>query len=337
VRAHKLAQAEVKAVVKRRTHFEYALRRRIPRKADFLRYAEYELNLEALRQRRKQRLGSLRVPVPTKRDACTGLLIRDPTAATAAAAAAAGSEPGASEHAGARRMHFIFRRALRRFPGDVRLWLQYLDYAHHAGAHQAVGRILARSGARPPGRGPAGRRSVLTRPHIHTRSGALSPARCRHIHSSRGYGFWPPRSSTSTRATWSRRAVRAGFSASAVHFYTNMDGTPSLAALLQRALRLNAHDVGLWVEYARLELLYLAKVRERQSVLGLLPEADGAEAVVDVPALAEEDAVDGTTPVAQVRQLLTHAHARTHTHTHTHTHTRALVHAWGQEVCAHPS
>ena len=56
-------QDEIKAVVKRRTHFEYALRRRISRKADFLRYAEYEINLEALRRRRKERLGMTRLPL----------------------------------------------------------------------------------------------------------------------------------------------------------------------------------------------------------------------------------------------------------------------------------
>ena len=46
--------------MKRRTHFEYALRRRISRKADFLRYIEYEMNLEALRRRRRERLGTFR-------------------------------------------------------------------------------------------------------------------------------------------------------------------------------------------------------------------------------------------------------------------------------------
>ena len=107
-------QAEVKAVVKRRTHFEYALKRRIARKADFLRYIEYEINLEALRKRRKDRLGSI----------ITGASI--------------------SDHAGHRRIHFIFERLLRRFKGDVRLWLQYIDFARRTGSLNALGRIMAR-------------------------------------------------------------------------------------------------------------------------------------------------------------------------------------------------
>lgn len=52
-------QAEIKAIVKKRTNFEYALKRRIAKKIDFLRYIEYEMNLEALRKKRKARLGSI--------------------------------------------------------------------------------------------------------------------------------------------------------------------------------------------------------------------------------------------------------------------------------------
>ena len=42
--------------MKKRTAFETSLVRRIPKKADFLRYAEYEMNLEALRRKRVERL-----------------------------------------------------------------------------------------------------------------------------------------------------------------------------------------------------------------------------------------------------------------------------------------
>jgi U3 small nucleolar RNA-associated protein 6 len=48
-----LVQDEVKAIVKKRRDFEFLLRRRTCRKADFLRYIEYELNLEELRRLRK--------------------------------------------------------------------------------------------------------------------------------------------------------------------------------------------------------------------------------------------------------------------------------------------
>lgn len=42
--------------MKKRTAFETNLIRRIPLKVDFLRYAAYEMNLEALRRKRVERL-----------------------------------------------------------------------------------------------------------------------------------------------------------------------------------------------------------------------------------------------------------------------------------------
>lgn len=45
--------------MKKRTAFESALVRRIPQKGDFLRYAAYEMGLEALRRRRVKRLSLL--------------------------------------------------------------------------------------------------------------------------------------------------------------------------------------------------------------------------------------------------------------------------------------
>lgn len=44
--------------MKKRTQFETALVRRVAKKADFLRYAAYEMQLEALRKKRQDRLGA---------------------------------------------------------------------------------------------------------------------------------------------------------------------------------------------------------------------------------------------------------------------------------------
>jgi U3 small nucleolar RNA-associated protein 6 len=51
-----LNQKEVKEIIKKRTAFESALIRRIAKKGDFLRYADYEMGLEALRRKRVERL-----------------------------------------------------------------------------------------------------------------------------------------------------------------------------------------------------------------------------------------------------------------------------------------
>jgi len=39
--------------VKKRRDYEYQMRRKLARKSDYLRYLEYEMNLEALRKLRK--------------------------------------------------------------------------------------------------------------------------------------------------------------------------------------------------------------------------------------------------------------------------------------------
>jgi hypothetical protein len=51
-------QEEVRSIVRKRTQFEYAVRRRAPSLADFLRYAQYEMNLDALRRKRRGRAGA---------------------------------------------------------------------------------------------------------------------------------------------------------------------------------------------------------------------------------------------------------------------------------------
>lgn len=49
-------QKEVKQIMKKRTAYETALVRRVAKKNDYLRYAAYEMGLEALRKKRVERL-----------------------------------------------------------------------------------------------------------------------------------------------------------------------------------------------------------------------------------------------------------------------------------------
>lgn len=51
-----MLQKEIKHVIKKRTAFETALVRRVAKKADFLRYASYEMGLELLRRKRAERM-----------------------------------------------------------------------------------------------------------------------------------------------------------------------------------------------------------------------------------------------------------------------------------------
>ncbi|KAG1452101.1 hypothetical protein G6F55_008858 [Rhizopus delemar] len=91
---------EIKSIIKKRTNFEYALHRRIKQKIDFLRSIEYEMNLEELRKKRMKRLG----------------LILDPKEKNL-------------EFSGIKRIYGLFKRATKKFTGDITLWLQYIDFA----------------------------------------------------------------------------------------------------------------------------------------------------------------------------------------------------------------
>lgn len=105
---------ETRQIMKKRTIFETTLVRRVAKKADFLRYITYEMNLEQLRKKRITRLDL--PPGP----------------------------PTVSDYALVRRQFHIFERALKRFKSDVGLWIQYIRLAKHEGARALVGRITAR-------------------------------------------------------------------------------------------------------------------------------------------------------------------------------------------------
>mmetsp|Transcript_786 Transcript_786/g.850 ORF Transcript_786/g.850 Transcript_786/m.850 type:complete len:95 (-) Transcript_786:533-817(-) len=50
------SETEIKSIVSRRREYEYLLRRRVARKADFLRYVEIEMKLERLRKIRTKKI-----------------------------------------------------------------------------------------------------------------------------------------------------------------------------------------------------------------------------------------------------------------------------------------
>ncbi|KAJ6593671.1 U3 small nucleolar RNA-associated protein 6-domain-containing protein [Mycena capillaripes] len=106
---------ESKQIMKKRTQFETALVRRVAKKADFLRYASYEMGLEQLRRKRVERLKIV------------------------------STQASISDYALVRRQFHIFERALKKFKADVGLWIQYIDVAKREGAHTLVGRVVARA------------------------------------------------------------------------------------------------------------------------------------------------------------------------------------------------
>ncbi|KAF9653947.1 hypothetical protein BDM02DRAFT_3107112 [Thelephora ganbajun] len=108
------SRAEAKLIMKRRREFEMALVRRVARKSDFLRYVAYEMDLERLRRKRAEKIKER-------------------------------SPQSVSDYAIVKRVFQIFERAVRKFKGDVGLWMEYIRVAEKVGAKALVGKITARA------------------------------------------------------------------------------------------------------------------------------------------------------------------------------------------------
>eukprot|EP00316_Scyphosphaera_apsteinii_P022207 CAMPEP_0119342436 /NCGR_PEP_ID=MMETSP1333-20130426/104706_1 /TAXON_ID=418940 /ORGANISM="Scyphosphaera apsteinii, Strain RCC1455" /LENGTH=154 /DNA_ID=CAMNT_0007354653 /DNA_START=62 /DNA_END=522 /DNA_ORIENTATION=- len=104
---------EVKMLAKRRERCEYLLHRPQPIREDFLHCLQLEMNLAALLRCRRKRLG-----LPKQ---------------------------SAAQIAVRRRIHFVFCRAVRRFKGDERMWLEWITYAERTCALNRLGKIYGRA------------------------------------------------------------------------------------------------------------------------------------------------------------------------------------------------
>ena len=112
--------AEIHAIVARRRDSEYALRRRIPRKADFLRYIQAEMDLEKLRKLRVKRL---------RREQRQG------------------EEDGGGKRIGDKHIlqhtHSLWGRTLRKYGSDVSLYLQYAEFCKTSKSSRRLSRLYA--------------------------------------------------------------------------------------------------------------------------------------------------------------------------------------------------
>lgn len=98
---------EITAVAKKRSDFEHKINARGSSPTDYAQYAEFEINVDMLRRKRVKRLG-----------------IKNPM------------------HNGQRRIFFVFDRGTRKFPGDVQLWMQSIEYARKQKALKKVTQML---------------------------------------------------------------------------------------------------------------------------------------------------------------------------------------------------
>ncbi|RVX74938.1 hypothetical protein B0A52_01215 [Exophiala mesophila] len=98
---------EITSITRKRSDFEHKINARGSTPADFARYAEFEINVDALRRKRVKRLGIK-----------------------------------ATNHTGKRRIFFVFDRATRKHAGDVDLWMLAIDFARKQKAYKKLQEML---------------------------------------------------------------------------------------------------------------------------------------------------------------------------------------------------
>lgn len=169
---------EITSIAKKRSEFEHVIN--MPCKAsDYVRYAQYEMNLDNLRKKRCARSG-------VKATAFTGQ----------------------------KKIFFILDRAVRRFQGDMGLWMQYLEYCKKEGARKKLSDAFTK---------------------------------CLRLHPLK-WEVW----------VWVAKV-----------YYEEQADMSNARNYMQRALRFCKKERKLWLEYAKLELIYLAKLDARNEILGL--------------------------------------------------------------------
>ena len=100
-------RAEINSIARKRSDFEHKINARGSTPSDYARYAEFEINVEALRKKRVKRLG-----------------VKSTT------------------HNGRRRIFFVFDRSTKKHPGDLGMWLQYIGYTTRCRAHKKLTQIF---------------------------------------------------------------------------------------------------------------------------------------------------------------------------------------------------
>jgi U3 small nucleolar RNA-associated protein 6 len=222
--------------------------------------AQYEEQLETLRRHRKRVLNAAAEEEDEAAAAADGSRKR------ARAAAPAGTS-GAGDHAILRRIHFLYERALRKFRGDLRLWVRPATRPMRTCSLPVFRLSLFSSLTLPPPHTRARRQSRLfafCRLHGGSRAMSRALARALALHPTEP-ALW------SYAASWEFRQRK---------------DAPAARALMQRALRACPASAGLWADYFGLEVAYAATLRERRAVLGLAlpPVGDAAEAEADADA-----------------------------------------------------
>lgn len=170
--------------------------------------------------------------------------------------------PSASSYSIPRRTLYILKRATAKFPGDLAVWLAYVEYAAREGMTKVVAKGLNSALQHHP----------------------LSPTlylllSYHHLHP----GAPLPRSGSEAEEDEDKEQA-SGFS---------LEGTGPARTTLLLGLRLLPQSHVLWCEYVKLELGWVEALRRRWAVLGIAPKEGDAEFDGDAAALAGGDGAFG--------------------------------------------
>ncbi|GAB7352192.1 hypothetical protein MBLNU459_g2669t1 [Dothideomycetes sp. NU459] len=171
---------EITAIARKRSEFEHIIN--MPGQStpsDYARYAQYEMNLDTLRKKRSKRLG-------VKSTAYTGQ----------------------------RKIFFVLERGVRKFQGDMGLWMQYLHFVSKEAANKKLAKALTQ---------------------------------CLRLHPVK-WELW----------AWAAK-----------HYNEEQADMQTARSYMQRGLRFCKREKMLWLEYAKLEMIYVAKIAARRQILGL--------------------------------------------------------------------
>nr|OQO31984.1 hypothetical protein B0A51_00326 [Rachicladosporium sp. CCFEE 5018] len=103
--------AEITAIARKRSDFEHVLNSNGSTPRDYIRYATYEMNLDALRKKRCKRLGVK-------------------------------GRVGEQQWSGQRTVFFIFERGVKKFPGEKGLWNEYISFCTQARANKKLAKVF---------------------------------------------------------------------------------------------------------------------------------------------------------------------------------------------------
>ncbi|EST08094.1 U3 small nucleolar RNA-associated protein 6 [Kalmanozyma brasiliensis GHG001] len=262
---------QLRSITTQRQTFEGRLLRRGPDKNDFLRYADFERNLADLINVKANRIG---LPRSFYRD-------------------------NAAAHTG--HIVAIYERLVLKFKYDVDAWQQYIAFAKSRKMRVVTGRVYARALSLHPNNVPLWLAAAAHELNDNASTTAARSLLQRALRLNRLP--WKKSDPDSSASTNGKRSINGDVDDSNKRQRVDnssstsiTDGSTTPASSGPAALKLSSREADLlrlWVEYIRMELVFIERLRRRWLVLGLQWDTEGAD---------EEAALSSSNDSAEAQQ-----------------------------------